>query len=657
MFLDSKTGNMDRVRVHLFARGVLAACVCGWLTVAPVLAQPSDEDDRPDARLKVRKLEIRGVSGLDTAQVVGALATRESGGLIPFLGTDRYFSARQLQADLYRIVAFLSDQGWPQARVTAVDVVRDEGRGAVDILIDVDQGRPVIIDKVDLFGFDDLPPRDLAAVTRRLTLAAGRRRVQGDVRDTRSAVLGILQERGYAYASVTVLEGDGIEPGHVSLFVVAEPGPRSTFGTITVRGNDGVSDGRVKSLLSMKEGQQFRISRVADSQRRLYNREIFQFVTIKAEPGAQVGAPVPVEIVLTQAKPRRLSITPGYGSEEKARVTTTLRHLNFFGGARTALATLRWSSLDRGFRANIEEPSLFRRGVSMSVGGQYWYANEPAYELTTKGGRVTFARQFERSDRVRRRQALTTLSVTLVNEYEDYTVSEAALNDPAFYDDLIAMGLNPNTGRGSGQLIAMALDLQRNTTPNLIDARRGYLVQLHVEQAGRWLPGDFTYTEYTGEGRIYHSIGDVVLAGRARAGTIDGPGVLATSVPFFKRYFLGGSSSLRGWGRFEVAPLTFIGTPIGGHSMFESSGEVRVPVVGAISVVGFVDAGNVWYEDFDFALDDLRVAVGSGLRYRTPIGPVRIDFGYQLTPLEGLLIDGEPEPRRWRLHFSIGQAF
>lgn len=656
LFLDRIAGNMECVTSRALGQCLVGACLL-WALACPLARAQETLDLQGEPRLKVRNLDIQGVSGLDVAQLTGVLATRESGGLIPFLGKDRYFSARQLQADLYRIIAFLSDNGWPKARVTSVDINRDEKDRAVDLTVHVDQGPPVVIDKVETYGFDVLEPRDQAAVQSRVLLAAGRRRVQGDVRSTRTATLAVLQERGYAYATVNVLEGEGTAPGHVALFVVAEPGPRATFGRITVRGNDGVSDGRVKSLMTMKEGQQFRISRVVDSQRRLYNREIFQFVSINADTAGTVGAPVPVEVVLTQAKPRRLSLTPGYGSEEKARITATLRHLNFFGGARTAQTTFRWSSLDRGFRANIEEPSLFRRGVSMSVGGQYWYANEPAYELTTKGGRVTFARQRERSDSVRRKQSLTTLSVTLVDEFEDYAVSEQALNDPSFYDDLIALGLNPNTGRGKGQLLALSVDVQRNTTPNLIDARSGYLLQLHVEQAGQWMPGDYNYTEYTAEARKYLTLGRMVLAGRARAGTLDAPGLLAADIPFFKRYFLGGSSSLRGWGRFEISPLTLSGTPIGGHSMFESSAEIRVPAFGQFAVVGFVDAGNVWYDSFDFNLGDLRVDVGPGIRYRTPIGPVRLDLGYQLTRVDGLLVNGEPEPRRWRIHFSIGQAF
>ena len=82
-----------------------------------------------------------------------------------------------------------------------------------------------------------------------------------------------------------------------------------------------------------------------------------------------------------------------------------------------------------------------------------------------------------------------------------------------------------------------------------------------------------------------------------------------------------------------------------------------MPIWGNLSAVGFVDAGNVWEDAWEFDAGDLRYAVGPGLRYLTPIGPVRVDLGYQLTPIEGLLIEGEPEKRHWRVHFSIGQAF
>jgi outer membrane protein insertion porin family len=80
-------------------------------------------------------------------------------------------------------------------------------------------------------------------------------------------------------------------------------------------------------------------------------------------------------------------------------------------------------------------------------------------------------------------------------------------------------------------------------------------------------------------------------------------------------------------------------------------------VWGNLTAVLFADAGNVWNNAWDFNLNDLRYDVGPGLRYMTPVGPLRFDFGYQLKRIPGLLVDGKPEARRYRFHFSIGQAF
>ena len=91
--------------------------------------------------------------------------------------------------------------------------------------------------------------------------------------------------------------------------------------------------------------------------------------------------------------------------------------------------------------------------------------------------------------------------------------------------------------------------------------------------------------------------------------------------------------------------------------MFESSAELRVPIFGNLTGVVFADAGNVWNNAWDFNLNDLRYDVGPGLRYMTPVGAIRVDVGYQLNPIDGLLINGKEQARRFRFHFSIGQAF
>ena len=128
-------------------------------------------------------------------------------------------------------------------------------------------------------------------------------------------------------------------------------------------------------------------------------------------------------------------------------------------------------------------------------------------------------------------------------------------------------------------------------------------------------------------------------------------------VPFSKKHFLGGANSIRGWGRYEVSPLSGSGLPIGGNSVFAFSSEARYSLRGSLGLVGFADAGNVWPSDWHFDLGDLRYAIGPGLRYQTPVGPIRVDVGYQLNPIPDLIVNGAPQPRRWRLHFSIGQAF
>jgi outer membrane protein insertion porin family/translocation and assembly module TamA len=237
-------------------------------------------------------------------------------------------------------------------------------------------------------------------------------------------------------------------------------------------------------------------------------------------------------------------------------------------------------------------------------------------------------------------------------------VSDEALQDPSFRPTLIALGLDPRTGTGEGTQSALIIDATRNASDNLLNARHGYVAALHLERAGSWLGGTWDYYELTGEGRYYRSVGNkLVLAGQVRAGAIDGGGDIEANVPFFKRYFLGGATNLRGWGRYEVAPLTESGQPIGGTTFMTFSTEARFPIWRNLSGVVFLDGGNVWADPWAVNLGDLRYDAGPGLRYNTPVGPIRVDIGYQLNPIEGLRIEGEPQTRRFRFHFSIGQAF
>src|SRR5262249_41892531 len=193
------------------------------------------------------------------------------------------------------------------------------------------------------------------------------------------------------------------------------------------------------------------------------------------------------------------------------------RHVNFFGGARTLQVQSKYSSLSRGIRTNLRQPYLFGPRLNLIASAQYWHDAEPAFTLNTRGGRVTFERELRQSAPVSQRAPITSLSATYTNEYQDYVVADFALHTPSFYKLLIATGLDPLTGRGKGTLSSLDFDVHRSTADNTINARRGYTLDGHFEQAGRVFGGDFQFFETVLEGRYYQPAGRVaVLAVKVR---------------------------------------------------------------------------------------------------------------------------------------------
>ncbi len=610
---------------------------------------------RPPVDVEVGSVKFVGVSAVSTGALKGALAT-QAGSRLPW-GENRYFDEEEFAADLRRVHAFYADNGYPRARVVDHELNYNDDRSKVDVVIHVEEGPPVRIGAISFFGFEALPANEFTALQRGLPIQVGQVRRQADLVAARDQAAGAFKEYGHPYVRIQMLEGSGREPDTVTLTLAAEAGRAAKFGPVEIVGNSSVSDEVIRRYLAFAQGDTFKLSRILISERRLYNLEVFQFVNFDLRGMDTQPEDVPVRVTVTEGKHRRVEFGLGYGSEEHARARVNWRHVNFFGGARTAGVEAKYSSLEQGVRLNFTEPYFFSPTYTFDVSVQEWHANEPAFDLRTRGGRVTVSREIRRR-RNRRRASTTRASVTLVHEYERYTISPEALADLTFRDELIALGLDPRTGEGRGTLGALSFNLTHDTTTNRLDPRNGFLGTLHVERAGGVLPGDFEYWESTVEMRHYIPIGSrIVWANKGRIGSIDGSGNFDETVPFFKRYFLGGSTSLRGWSRFEVSPLSGSGLPLGGFAVLELSSELRFPVWRQLSSVLFVDAGNVWDEPWRHPLNDLRYDAGTGVRYNTPIGPIRLDVGYQLNPVPGLLIDGEPQRRRWRLHFSIGQAF
>jgi outer membrane protein assembly complex protein YaeT len=633
MLVDVPATSHPRMR-HI--RHVVMAAIL--LTASRSAAQPSES-----GALLVDEFALIGVEQIDESALRSVLATRAAPWL-PWRDKTR-FDPQALDLDLRRIVAYYLDHGFDDALIVSHEVMVDDAHHEVDITVRVDEGQPTIIAEVLLDGFGVLNTSGIEDVRGRLP-SPGSRAVRTTMLAGVETAVTALKDHGYAYARVSMRD-ENVAPRRLRLTYVADAGEQALFGPVQLVGNASVGDNIVQRQLTYKPGDPFSLTKVRASQRQLYALELFQFATIDTDESGQ-PARVPTRVTVAEGDHRRLRLSAGWGTEEKLRGEASWRHVNFYGGARVLDLHGKWSSLDSGGEVDFTQPYLFHPRVSLSLNGHALYAQELAYRARSEGGIATVtARLSER----------TKIAVAYTHEYTRSEVSNEALNDLTQRDTLIALGLDPTTGQQDGVLSSIALGFDHTTTDNLLNPRRGRAVTVQIERAGTVLPGQFNYTSAMADLRAYVPLHSrVVLAGRAHAGAID-PVDGDDDVPFFKRFFLGGSSSLRGWGRFEVGPLSAAGLPIGGLSLLETSLELRTRVWNSLGLVIFGDAGNVWEDTWDYRLSDLRYDVGPGLRYLTPVGPLRADFAYQLNPIPGLLVDGEPQNRRWRVHFSIGQSF
>jgi outer membrane protein insertion porin family len=602
--------------------------------------------------VQVTNISFAGNTAIPAEQLKTVISTQESG-FLPW-SRKHFFDRPEFDRDVKRIEAFYADRGYPKAKVVGLDVKLNDAKDKVAIVVKIDEGAPIVIEKVALEGLDALPQAHLEELTAKLPIKPGQPRDQKLILVSHDLIVGELRDHGFPYGAVRMLERPGSSAERVQIAAVADPGPKSVFGAITIEGEASVGEKVIRRELAVRRGAEYRLSDITESQRRLYGLELFQFVNITPKLPEDKSPIVPISVLVAEGKHRRLQLGAGYGSEEKARARASWRHVNFTGAARTVEGEAKWSSLEQGLRGSFTEPYLFRH-ASLRLTGASWWASEPAYTYRSQGGRAMLTRQFSRGSAGIARGVRNELRVSLIHEYENYQITEAALGDLSIRDQLIALGLNPITGKGKGTLSGFEIDFDRDTSARPLDPRTGYLLLAHVESAGPWLAGTFRYNEVLGDGRKYFELGPrFVWANRVRAGTLAGPD--GSQIPFYKRYFVGGSTSVRGWGRYQVSPM-INGLPIGGRTMLEVSTEARFGVRGKLNGVLFVDGGNVWADAWQARPSDLRWAVGPGLRYDTPIGPMRVDLGIQLNPIQGLVINGTPEARRWRIHFSIGQAF
>ena len=331
--------------------------------------------------------------------------------------------------------------------------------------------------------------------------------------------------------------------------------------------------------LSFRPGDPYRESKITESQQRLAALGIFDFAhlgPIDRGGSAETPGVVPMLATITEGKPQRYQIGIGYGTEDGPRGSFLWEHLNFAGDARRLTLDSRYSFRLSGAGLEFVEPYFLSNRLSVNARVGAWWTKESTYDSRSIGARfgITFRRTIRGNELERVEH---TMRGGYINESLDYAITPEALADQTQFDELIALGLDPTTGSGKGRLAALEFDVERSSTDHPFDPRRGHSESLHLLYATPSLGGTFKYNEALSQAIVYVPLpARMVLAGRVRAGAIFAAS--ADQMPFSQRYFLGGSSSLRGWGRFQVAPLTVDGLPIGGRAVVElSTGVAACP--------------------------------------------------------------------------------
>lgn len=614
-----------------------------WLV--PTSGQLDERDHRrPADQPVVESFRLEGVTAVDESDLRSALSTRASSRL-PW-GRRHYFDPAAFEEDLERIESFYDEHGYPDATVVASRIDVNEARNTVRLHVVVEEGEPLLVSAVELENFDALPLAIRERLPAALPLQPGEPLVFDRALAARDLSAALLRDHGYPFAQVSLDR----RPAKDAVVVVlrALPGELSYFGRIDIEGNVSVDDTVIRRQLAYRPGEMYRHSAIRETLARLETLELFESANIELVPHSGPVAEIPTRLEVREGDHHRYEFSFGYGSEEQASVEAEWRHVNFLGGARLLALRGKWSWLDRGIEGTLGQPHFqFAPRLSLLLQGQAWHYDERLFDALSSGGRATLTYRLGPNSIV---------SAMVSHQFHRNRLTSEALRE-TLREELVARGLDPETGVQRGLLSSVGGSLQWQRTDHPVSPTRGYRASLVAEQAGGWLPGIYNYASTVGDLRSYRTPGaGVVLAARARYGSIASFRGEA-GVPFSRRYFLGGANSLRGWGRLEVAPLSAAGVPLGGNSFLDASVEIRTPSWRGFSAVAFVDAGNVWRQSWTLRLDDLLFAAGPGLRYASPFGLLRLDVGYQLNRLEGLRIDGQPQDRSWRLHVSVGHVF
>ncbi len=448
------------------------------------------------------------------------------------------------------------------------------------------------------------------------------------LRQTTAAGLEAWEARGHAKAELANQDIVADHPAaRLNAILTLAPGPRVTYGDISVEGAEAVRANRIARISGLFPGQVFDPEQIRKGAQRLQRTGAFRSVSITEAEVVAPGDTLPMTIQVVERKPRRIGFGVELESEQGFSVTTFWLHRNLTGRADS-------------FRVEgaIDGIAGMTDGLDFSVTFAY---NRPATfssnaDLFVNGGVEALEQPLFSSDRVYLETGVRRiLSDKLQYSYGiGYEFSD--VQDDAF-------------GSRQFSILSLPITAQYDVRDDILNPTDGFYVAANAQPFQGFLtagPGLLL----SSDARAYRGLGEenrTVLAGRLQLGSVIGPEI--DEVPGKTLFFSGGGGTVRGQDFQSLGTEADDGNTVGGRSFLGASAEIRQAITESIGVVGFFDFGLIGGNS-DWSKSDTHSGAGVGLRYNTGIGPIRFDVGVPVT-------GPEDEDGGFQIYIGIGQAF
>lgn len=547
-----------------------------------------------------------------------------------------------LEQDMTAIQSFYEKNGFLDTKATYV--IEPLYQGLVNVNVTIQEGKRYYVGDVSFSGNVILSDYDIKSRLKNLIggNVFSHEKMQEDISSIREAYF----DRGYISALVEESTSFNTQTGKVDVKISIREGKLVYINKIKIQGNAHTRDIVVRRELRMYPGDQFDGTKLRTSKGRLKDLGYFEDVGYDIEDTTQEDLKDLV-VQVKEAKTGSFSFGGGYSTVDKLVGFVEVEQKNFdisnwssfTGGGQDLRLRAQIGSAQRNFLLSFTEPWLFDHPVSAGF-DLYYTVNLRdnstgfAYDQKNLGGDLRLGKSFNDN-----------LSVGSVYRLEQIKISNLDSNASSVLAEQV----------GTSLVSSLGFSVTNDYRDSKLSPTKGWAITNSADLAGGPLGGDKNFYRLQTSGEYYYPVRingvTTVLEISGRTGIVQ-PYPNTPHVPIFERYFTGGQDSIRGYDERAVGPLDpKTNDAIGGDALLLGSVEYTVPIIEIIKGAVFFDTGNVWDKVRHYGTGSLKSGTGFGLRVKTPIGPIKLDYGIPLDTVPG------NTKKSGKFYFSVSRGF